>query len=164
MYRCHKARWSMTGRQDVGHCCCSGRIPLGRRWADTSSISGSMSHWSLSLTSSWGNQEMGAGGWEEHAKGREVKGEAGKDKRRRKRMKDSLFFFFKFRKLFRHKWLHLFGVLRKGDNKSGDGEEYPVQHACLIDCHYILAPKGILSSEMARWLIVLSQWNEPTVN
>lgn len=38
----------------------------------------------------------------------------------------------------------------KEGNKRGEGKECPGQYACLIDCRYILAPKGILSSEMAR--------------
>ncbi len=44
-YSCHQTWLDMTGQWDVGRRCCSTRMPLGWRWADTSSISASGATW-----------------------------------------------------------------------------------------------------------------------
>lgn len=165
VYRCHQTWSSMTDRRDVGHWRCSVRMPLGRRWADTSSISALVNHRSLSLTSSWGNQQMGEGVWEacrgergegEGRKGRKKKG--GQENMRWQQGGENKHFS-------RWKKTKIYSSEVWGSKCERKGEkEFSGHHACFRGCHYVLAPIGILPSMIARWLIVFRQWNKPTVN
>lgn len=88
---CHQTWSDLTGRRDVAHWCSSVRMPLGRRWADTSSISASVSHLSLPLTRSRGNRDIG-GGCKGRGEGKGVKGmkgKGGKDEGEQRRSRES---------------------------------------------------------------------------